>query len=137
MKRKFHIILGSFISILVLGAFTSVDQIPQQQKRLYKNLKVLPKNISSEEMELTMEAFSKALGVKCGYCHTPREDNSKYLDFASDDNPMKDVTRYMMKMTNKINRKHFKKYKVDGDLMQISCQTCHNGNAKPPMRKVM
>lgn len=137
MKRKLYIILGSFAAILILGAFTSADKIPQQQKRLYKNLKVLPKNISSEEMEITMEAFSKSLGVKCSYCHVPREDNSKYLDFASDANPMKDVTRYMMKMTNKINRKHFKKYMVDGDLMQISCQTCHNGNAKPAMRKVM
>src|SRR5690554_559342 len=87
----------------------------------YKNLKVLPKDISEENLDAVMDSFNEALGVKCSHCHA-RGENGR-LDFASDANIQKDIAREMMKMTRKINRKYFK----ENDPMNyaVTCYTCN------------
>ncbi|MVZ60438.1 c-type cytochrome [Sphingobacterium humi] len=94
------------------------------------NLKVLPKNISHEDLDKTMKSFNMALGVKCNHCHAPKPNGEKGLDFASDANPNKNIAREMIKMTNKINKKHFK-HEYEGVVKNISCNTCHNGKEEP------
>ena len=97
-----------------------------------KNLKVLPKNISKEELDKVMDDFKVALGVRCGYCHAPMKDNPKRMDFASDDKPEKETARDMMRMTAKINKKYFHDSLKEGKtLNQIACITCHNGKSEP------
>ena len=39
----------------------------------HKNLLVLDKNISKDELKKTMEGFAAQLGVKCVFCHTGEE----------------------------------------------------------------
>jgi len=99
-----------------------------------KNLKVLPKHITHDELEKTMQDWKNALGVKCGFCHAPSADTtSHHLDFASDAKPEKNIARSMYKMTGKINKKYFSFNKDDkGDVIPaISCITCHRGNPHP------
>ena len=93
----------------------------------FKNLKVLSKNTTHEELEVIMKGFNAALGVKCGFCHAKRKDDPKKLDFASDENQHKSVARNMMRMTMKINKKFFRDETADA----ITCFTCHQGKEEP------
>ena len=81
------------------------------------NLKLL-KVATREEAEQIMRTFASGLGVQCSYCHV--QDN-----FASDDNPKKEVARRMIKMIQKINADF-----PDGK-MHVSCYTCHRGETEP------
>ena len=54
------------LTALVTGGIAAVGS-PQGK---YKNLKVLPKDISEQRMDSLMESYTKALGVSCSFCHT-------------------------------------------------------------------
>lgn len=134
MKSKL-IVLGSFVlAIILFSAFTKPEAKEDYSNYKAQNLKILPKDISYEALDATMKAFNIALGVKCNHCHAQSDFDESKLDFASEANPLKEVTRDMMKMTEKINKKYFKGYAKDGIVMQVGCNTCHNGNASPDMR---
>ncbi|PYF68994.1 c-type cytochrome [Pedobacter nutrimenti] len=128
MKYKKTITFSALMSIvLLLSAFMA------QPSKKATNLKVLPKDISHEELDKVMDGFKAALGVKCNYCHAAKKDDPKKLDFASDDKPEKEIARNMMRMTAKINKKYFHtKDTQDGKaLIAVSCITCHNGKEHP------
>jgi hypothetical protein len=125
MKKSYLVILGLVLTVVVSSAFT-------KDEPRYQNLKVLPKGTTKQQMDSVMKHFTVALGVKCNFCHVYSQEQ-KSMDFASDANNHKDVARYMMKMTNKINEKYFevkKAERIDADL-EVSCYTCHNGKAHP------
>jgi len=135
MKTKKLAVIGiSLLAVMTISSFTTIGFQKDEPKP--KNLKVLPKNISHEELENTMKAFNNSLGVKCGFCHAPKSNGEKGLDFASDANPKKDIAREMIKMTNKINKKYFKYHDDQGMLKQIGCVTCHNGKSEPEIRHI-
>ena len=99
-----------------------------------KNLKVLPKDMSMEDIHDVMKGFSKSLGVHCGYCHVAHEVEGQKpkIDFAADDKPEKEMARDMMRMVAGINTKYISKMKMDDQpLTQITCVTVHNGKVKP------
>ncbi|MEI9944273.1 MAG: hypothetical protein WDN26_08600 [Chitinophagaceae bacterium] len=50
---------------LVLAGVASV-QLP---KGRYKNLEILPQDISEHKLDSIMNSYNKALGVTCGFCH--------------------------------------------------------------------
>lgn len=128
MRYKKTITLTALIlTVFMLSAF-----MPPQEKKA-TNLKVLPKNISHEELDKVMDGFKKALGVKCNFCHAPKADDPRKLDFASDAKPEKETARRMMRMTAKINKKffHIKDMQEGKALLAVSCVTCHNGNEQP------
>lgn len=135
MKRfKKTIILSCICSfVIAMSAFTAIDS--QKEEAKPKNLKVLPKNISHEELETVMRGFNMALGVKCNFCHAPKANGEKGLDFASDENKYKDVAREMIKMTKGINKKYFK-HSYEGKTTQITCTTCHNGAKEPKTMEI-
>ena len=98
-----------------------------------QNLKVLPKDISEEDLHNAMRNYSRALGVRCNYCHEGQKIEGQErmrFDFASDSKKEKDITREMIKMTADINSKYLGKI-MNGKLEQITCVTCHNGNSTP------
>ncbi|SEO22917.1 c-type cytochrome [Mucilaginibacter sp. OK283] len=125
-----------FIAVIALAAIVSVtvaatDKIPDTPQ--YTNLKVLPKNISSKELQGIMaDDFDDGLGVSCGFCHAGNKDGHG-LDFASDAKPEKQITRTMMRMTLGINKKYLKvKHPEIGNAtLIVSCTTCHKGQAFP------
>jgi len=127
--RKSALVIAGFIALITISlAFT------EPQDRIYKNLKVLPKDITKTQMDSVMQSFTAALGVKCNFCHMRTADNKDW-DFASDGNKHKLVARDMIKMTNKINKKYFD---VTGKGMNaslmVTCYTCHNGKPEPATR---
>ena len=92
-------------------------------------MKVLPKNISKDELVSTMRGFSMALGVRCDHCHFFQEA-THHGDFASDEKKQKDIARGMMKMVREINRKLIPKAGVENPV-QVRCVTCHHGVTEP------
>ncbi len=100
------------------------------------NLKVLPKDITHDELMDFMKSFTVALGFECGDCHARDAEDSTKLDFMSYANPHKKVALGMMKMVKKINSKYFD---VKGNFkdnylnskFEVTCETCHRGYSHP------
>lgn len=96
----------------------------------FKNLKVLPKDVTEAQLDEIMDGFNAALGVKCNFCHERNEAENK-MDFASDAKPEKGTARLMYTMTMDINKEHFGFGKNNNTTMSVTCFTCHNGNEHP------
>jgi len=134
------IVVGLSLTALMILGMAATRPAPAekpQADRKFKNLKVLPKDISDEELGKVMHDWSKALGVNCGFCHAPSSDStSHHPDFASDAKPEKNIARQMFKMTAKINKKyfHFEKDEQGNGTPAITCITCHRGNAHPEQK---
>jgi hypothetical protein len=129
ISRKILVFL--LVSLFIVAGIAATNP-PDPPK--YKNLKILPKNISKEDLDKVMDGFKEALGVKCSFCHAPSKDSAiKWPDFASDEKPEKKVARGMMKMTHKINKKYFSYNKNEqGEAVPaVQCMTCHRGSPHP------
>lgn len=98
----------------------------------FKNLQVLPKNISKDSLDKIMDGFKAALGVKCGFCHA-FDSTTKKLNFASDEKEEKGIARYMIKMTRSIDSTffNFEKSTRPDTITVVKCETCHHGNPHP------
>src|SRR5690625_7588301 len=126
MKNNYLFIGILIVLSVVLMSFnqTKVDKgYVVEANPKFKNLKVLPKDISEENLDAVMDSFNEALGVKCTHCQA-RGENGR-LDCASDANIQKDIAREMMKMTRKISRKYFKE--KDPMNYAVNSDTRHNG----------
>ena len=121
---------GGLLAVVII----SVGAIePPYQKNEFKNLKVLPKDISSKALQKIMvDEFQDGLGVSCNYCHAP-EKGSLHLDYASDEKPEKEIARSMMLMTMDINKKYFgvEQPLIGDSILTISCNSCHHGTPHP------
>ena len=97
------------------------------------NVKVLPADIPIPALIDTMKGFTRALGVRCTYCHVGREDQSlDQYDFASDDKPAKQKARVMLRMVSAINTEHLSTLPSRRDPpIVVGCTTCHHGLAQP------
>lgn len=133
LHHKKTLIVTCLLAVIVFITATAMRTPQQQEEQGFKNLKVLPKNITHDEMEKVMHDWSNSLGQRCGFCHA-RDAQTNKTDFASDAKPEKLMARKMMTMTAKINKKYFKADKDDKDhsmMAAVSCYTCHNGKAQP------
>src|SRR5438552_4066566 len=115
-QKKYVVIV--LLTTVVIG---SVAALPPPGTE-YKNLKVLPKNISSKNLsKIMVDDFEDGLGVSCGFCHAEEKDSHK-LDYPSDAKPEKQIARMMMKMTMGINQKYFKlRHPLIGDSVLAFC----------------
>jgi hypothetical protein len=96
-----------------------------------KNLQVLPKDMSRQEVVARMQLFAAALGVRCGYCHVDDEPG-RQNDFATDEKPAKNTARFMMRMTADLNAKLAAGIgKPAAEVTDIQCATCHRGVTIP------
>ncbi|MEO7767059.1 MAG: c-type cytochrome [Ferruginibacter sp.] len=133
MKITFTVILGC-VALIMMSFLISNDEPPT-----YKNLKVLPKNITKDQMDSVMHHFADAMGKKCNFCHVYNEADKK-MDFVSDAKEEKGSAREMWKMSVKLNKKYFdiKDSKSLDAKLAVTCFTCHHGSphpeTKPPMR---
>lgn len=123
-----------YIVVAVLGVVITVAvAATTRPENEFKNLQVLPKNISSKTLsKIMVDDFEDGLGVSCGFCHVEQKDSHR-LDYASDEKPEKQIARIMIQMTIGINKKYFKlsHYQMGDSVLAISCVTCHNGQPRP------
>jgi len=113
--------------LLVAGAaFAQGAAQPEKPK----NLKVLPKDWSREQVVAVMQNFTAALGVGCNFCHVINQGQPP--DFASDDKKEKDMARAMMKVATDLNAELPKALGMEPkDTTRIGCITCHRGVPEP------
>ena len=108
-----------FVSLLfVIGLCAQPPQDAPKKGgggRAPQNLKVLKPDVNIRQV---MGSFTSGLGVRCDYCHVQG-------DFASDENPKKEIARHMITMTQQING-NFSEGKL-----RVSCYTCHRGEPEP------
>ena len=128
-------------AILALAIFVLLGIAATAPTASFKNLKVLPQNISEQQLDSIMDTYNRALKVNCDFCHSkeasltglPQAENAP-LDFAAD-NGMKETARRMMRLTIDINKQYFNydtiPKKPDYLLNVVTCNTCHRGNAFP------
>ena len=132
MPRWLFTKLLVFFLLTILLAFRAHAQDKWSWPEKPKNLQVFPKDWSGTRLRPVMVGFTRALGVRCSYCHKGEEGKplSTY-DFASDENPNKNRAREMYKMLGDITD-HLKKIQPSGDKpVNMWCHTCHHGRPRP------
>lgn len=96
-----------------------------------ENLQVL-EGFSGRRLRPVMIGFTRALGVRCSYCHVGEEGEplSTY-DFVSDEKPTKETARTMYTMLGDINDT-LDTIEPSGDQpVNMWCHTCHRGRPRP------
>jgi tetratricopeptide (TPR) repeat protein len=99
------------------------------------NLEVLPKDISAAELRDTMRGFSQGTGSRCSACHVGEvEADLSTYDFTLDDKDMKLKAREMIQLVSNINERISAAFPHSAEPpVQVTCATCHRGQAKPEM----
>jgi len=125
------------IALVLLAARTAGAQFPPQK---LQNLKVFPKDIPVRTLIDTMASFTRALGVRCTYCHVGEESQplSSY-DFPSDQKPEKEKAREMLRMVGAINGEYLTKLTARRTPpITVACATCHRGVTEPrPIQQIV
>ena len=112
---------------LLFYSVPAAAQIPEK----FTNLKVLPKDISRQELQSMMRSFAFALSVRCEHCHVEKAGGKKFeMDFAADDKEAKKTARVMLEMVAAINRDYISKVTKTPPI-QVQCVTCHHGLTQP------
>ena len=104
------------------------------------NLQVLPDDIPMRQLIGTMQNFTRALGVRCTFCHVGQEGQPlTTYDFASDRKPEKETARRMLQMVGAINGEHLAKLASRSEpRVEVTCMTCHRGVSQPrPLQQVL
>ncbi len=125
-------VLSGLTGFVLLGILAAKPF--QEEKPVYKNLKVLSKNISDDDMDYVMETFSVNLGTNCLFCHPGKQNGTEYkFDYVTDELRNKRIARDMLRMTMKLNKKYFN-IRLTGLMNtrgRVWCKTCHQGNPVP------
>jgi hypothetical protein len=98
------------------------------------NLKVLPRNLTGEQVHEIMEKWEGELGSGCKTCHAVDPKNigpngKPRLNFADDSKEEKRTARVMLKMVEDINANYVSK--IDSSGAPVTCGTCHRGHLGP------
>ena len=56
------------LAVLAVFIFIGIAATKQPVNEEFKNLQVLPKNITADSLDKIMDGFTAGLGVNCGYC---------------------------------------------------------------------
>lgn len=124
------------LAVLTTFIFIGIAAVKQPINEKFKNLQVLPKNITADSLDKIMDRFSADLGVNCKYCHL-RDKKADTLIFDADVKPEKEIARNMMRMTMDINKKYFQfNETITSEKVQaVTCYTCHKGTQIPEKEK--
>jgi len=122
-----------------------------------RNLQILPKDTSAQDVGALMQQFTRALGVPCTYCHVQRtapllsaEESAAQaaappagrgrgrgagpqMDFAADDKRQKQTARLMLTLVNDLNARIAAIPGRRTDASRVQCATCHRGVPNPQM----
>lgn len=125
-----------FVTIAAQAAQTGAGAAEPQPETfpVPTNLRVLPKDLTSEQIHTLMVQWTASLGAQCSSCHAEDHENMgpdgrPLLNFAADSKPLKAVARTMFTMTEEINTKYMAG--IDNSGVPVTCGTCHRGHLGP------
>lgn len=124
------------LSVLAAFIFIGIAAVKQPVNENFKNLQVLPKNITTDSLDKIMDGFNVQLGVDCKFCHV-KDKKADSLIFDKDDKPEKEITRKMMRMTMDINKNYFQfnEEVTAAKVQAVTCFTCHKAHPIPEKEK--
>ncbi|HUV70859.1 MAG TPA: c-type cytochrome [Terracidiphilus sp.] len=105
-----------------------------------KNLQVLPKDLTGNQVHEIMEGWAGSLGVHCDTCHAADPTNigpngRPRLKFDDDSKPEKRMARIMYTMTEDMKKNYIAKVaemdKMGSPVPPLTCGTCHRGHLDP------
>jgi tetratricopeptide (TPR) repeat protein len=128
----------TFVSATVTGIVVSVAaftapaaaQFPPDS---FVNLKVLPRDIETRALIDMMAGFTRALGVRCEFCHVGEEGMPlAQFDFPADDKVTKRKARQMLRIVQAINDEYLTDLTDRAEPpVEVRCATCHRGVTEP------
>ena len=103
------------------------------QQQPYENLKFFPKDIPRDSLMTIMRGFTYALGVNCTYCHVeePQPNGRPRTRHGLDDKVEKQKARFMLAMTDTLNRVTLAALPQRHEAVRVNCVTCHRGSPVP------
>jgi hypothetical protein len=134
MKRP---LLVTCLLLAVCAPRLGAQQFPPDR---LENVKVFPADISVRALLDSMAGFTRALGVRCTYCHVGREDEPlATYDFKTDEKREKAKAREMIRMVAAINGDHLGRLSGRREpAIVVTCATCHRGVTEPrPLQQVL
>lgn len=134
--KKIVLVTLAFTSLVAISCAVTQMKSSGPANPQYKNLTVLPKDITKGQMDSVMHHYTASLNVKCNFCHTFNQEK-KEMDWASDANKHKQIARQMEIMTRDINKRNFNH--TGGAItlssqLAVTCYTCHNGAKEPAVK---
>jgi len=127
-----------FVAVTAALLLAACAAIRQQKQEIradtgeFKNLKVLPQNITHDELIAAMRGFARGLGVRCDHCHVANPPGSaEEFDFPNDSKPEKKAARTMLRMVRAVNADYLAKVNEHGQ--PVTCWTCHRGQSVPAL----
>ena len=127
------------LSIVLSLALAPAAQAQFPPEKL-KNLKVYPQDIPVRSLIDSMAGFTRALGVRCTFCHVGEEGQPlASYDFVSDEKHTKLAAREMLAMVAAVNGTHLGKLEHRHEPpITVTCATCHRGVSEPrPLQQVL
>lgn len=130
-KRK-YVTVPCIAALFVISiSRVNAAQINTEQGPTTENtLKVLSNDLSEKELRAIMRTYVRETGFTCEGCHA-KYPNSEKLNYASDENPIKEEARLMIRMTNEIQKKYMQELGSGPNAPKVSCGTCHRGLPEP------
>ena len=110
------------VSVATLRGQAPSTPRPPMAEEVFKNIQVL-KGRTAGQLVQTMNAYGRALTLRCTSCHVAQ-------DWASDSLRNKQRARIMQTMVNDINATHMPKMNAQRP-PTVSCMTCHHGLQNP------
>lgn len=103
------------------------------QQQPYENLKYFSKDLSRDSLLTIMRGFTYALGVNCAYCHVEeaQPNGRPRLRPGLEDKVEKQKARFMLGMTDTLNRVTLAKVPQRHEAVRVNCVTCHRGSPVP------
>jgi Photosynthetic reaction centre cytochrome C subunit len=124
------------LAVLAGFVFIGIAAVDQPANEEFKNLQVLPKNITADSLDKIMDGFNSGLGVNCKFCHVENNQLQK-MEFEKDTRPEKEIARKMMLMTMDINKKYFQfnEEVTAAQVQAVTCYTCHKEEPRATKEK--
>jgi len=140
-RHRYILVFAIFVAFAACAVAQSAggkgESAVEREQRTYPtptNLKVLPKDMTGQQVHDVMESWAGELGVQCNACHEVEAEivifgTPARSYFAADSKPMKEIARRMYMMTDTINSRFIAKIESPG--MPVTCGTCHRGQINP------
>jgi photosynthetic reaction center cytochrome c subunit len=125
--------VGLLMVSVIVAASGSLDARQKFPPEKFVNLQIFPEDTSSAVLINAMKNFTRALGVRCQFCHVGEEGLPlEKFDFVADTKPEKQTARMMIRMVGEVNAQ-ITKAMPDAPAMdyQVTCFTCHCGAQHP------
>jgi len=125
--------VGLIMVSVIAAAGGSLEARQKFPPEKFANLQIFPKDTSPGVVINAMKGFTRALGVRCQFCHVGEEGLPlEKFDFVADTKPEKQTARMMIRMVGEINGQITKAMPdAPAEGYQVTCFTCHRGAQHP------